>query len=125
MEMKKEASDGRGAQVAPRRQGRILRRGVLALEPRLAEGEGDVLVLDHVADLLAHGHDEQGEEVEDEHGPEDRDVEDAEEGHAEGDEHPSGEGMPELELGQLADEGLELVRLGRGEHPFYSWVGNG
>lgn len=49
--------------------------------------------------------------VNDQDGPEDRDVENREPTADEADEDGAGGGVPELELGQTADEGAELVVL--------------
>lgn len=58
---------------------------LLGLVARLAQGEGQVFVLDHMLDLSLHGDTEQRDEVHDKDWPENRDVkhleECAEEGH--------------------------------------------
>ena len=64
-------------------------------------------------DLSLHRDDEEGDEVHDEDGPEDRDVEELEEGAAEADERRLRRRVPELELGQPPDEGAELLVLPR------------
>jgi hypothetical protein len=80
----------------------------------LANGEGDVAVLDHVLDLLAHGQEEKDEPVHDQNGPENWHVEDLEPTTGKADDNGAGGPVPELELGKSADEGLEfLVGLGR------------
>lgn len=101
----------------------------------LAEGEGDIFVLDHVLDLLPHcsaqgqysgwhvegyaseltGQDKENDPVHDQDGPEDGDVEDLEPAAQEGDNDGAGGGVPELELGKAADEGAELLVLLGGE----------
>lgn len=87
--------------------------GVLAVV-LLAHSEGDVAVLDHMLDLLAHGQDKEDNPVEDEYWPEDGDVEDLEPGADEANGNSASGPVPELELGKTADEGLELfVSLGR------------
>jgi len=66
-----------------------------------------------VLDLSLHGDSEEDEEVHDEDGPEDGHVEDGEEGADHGDEYSLRAAVPELELGEAADEGPELLRVGR------------
>ncbi len=66
-------------------------------------------------DLPLHGDAEERDEVHDEYGPEDGDVEELEEGAGKGDDRGLGGRVPELELWQPSDEGPELVRLPRGE----------
>ena len=65
--------------------------------------------------LTLHGDAEERDEVHDQDGPEDRHVEKLKEGADEGDEGGLGGGVPELELGQPADEGPELLVLSRGQ----------
>jgi hypothetical protein len=104
--------------------------------PGLAEGERHIAVLDHVLDLLPHCNgrlvstpslygqmkrerrrtckNEQHQPVHDQHGPEYGHVEDLEPTAPEGDGDGAGGRVPELELGQAADERPELlVLLGR------------
>ena len=64
-------------------------------------------------DLSLHRDDEEGDEVHDEDGPEDRDVEELEEGAAEADERRFRRRVPKLELWQPSDEGAELFVLPR------------
>ena len=64
-------------------------------------------------DLSLHRDDEEGDEVHDEDGPEDRDVEELEEGAAEADERRLRRRVPKLELWQPSDEGAELFVLPR------------
>ena len=61
--------------------------------------------------LPLHGDAEEGDEVHDEDGPEDRDVENLEKGTAEGDCGGLGGRVPELELGQPPDERPKLLAL--------------
>ncbi|GIX62146.1 enoyl-CoA hydratase [Babesia caballi] len=75
----------------------------------LPEVERDVLVLDHVLHLLAHGRQEQHHEVEQEQRPEDREVQELELGARQDDVRGPDGAEPEGELVQLAHEGLELV----------------
>lgn len=75
----------------------------------LPESERDVAVLDHVQDLPLHSDEEESDPVEQQDGPEDRDVKDGEEGHHERDANGLRQRIPEFELGQTADEGFELV----------------
>ena len=63
--------------------------------------------------LPLHGDAEEGDEVHDEDGPEDRDVENLEKGTAEGDDCGLGGRVPELELRQPPDERTELLALVR------------
>ena len=63
--------------------------------------------------MSLHRDDEEGDEVHDEDGPEDRDVEELEEGAAEADERRLRRRVPKLELGQPSDEGAELFVLPR------------
>ena len=69
----------------------------------------DIPVLDHALDLPPHGQEHQDQPVHHQNGPEDGQVEDlapaAEESNADG----AGGRVPELELGEAAHEGLELL----------------
>lgn len=58
---------------------------------------------------------EEDDPVDHEDGPEDRDIEDGEPRADEADGDGPGSGVPELELGQAADEGAELIVLLGGE----------
>ena len=71
-----------------------------------------ILVFPHVHDLLLGGEEEECEEVEEQHRPEDVQVEDPEEGARESDSERLHGLRPHLKLGHLADEGsvLPLVR---------------
>ena len=79
----------------------------------LAEGEGHIPVLDHVLDLPLHREHKESDKVHEEDWPEDREVEELEEGEEEGDDECLRQRIPELELWQPADEGTELIVLGR------------
>jgi len=106
-----EESHIRLAQQPTRRS--INLRAVLGV-PGLAEGERHIAVLDHVLDLLLHGKEEQDEPVDDENGPEHRDIEEGEEAADQGDGDGASSRVPELEFGESPDEGAELlVLLGR------------
>lgn len=59
--------------------------------------------------LALHGDAEQRDEVHDQNGPEDGDVEAVEEGADDGDNCALGHRQPELELRQSSDEGAELL----------------
>ena len=59
---------------------------------------------------------EEGNEVHDQDGPEDGDVEELPEGTEECNRRGLGGGVPELELGQPPDEGPELLVLVGGKH---------
>lgn len=61
--------------------------------------------------LAAHRQDKEDDPVDDENGPEDGDVEDGEPAADEADGDCAGRGVPELELGEAADKGAELVVL--------------
>ena len=61
--------------------------------------------------LSLHCDAEEGNEVHDQDGPEDRDVEELPEGTEECNRRGLGGGVPELELGQPPDEGPELLVL--------------
>lgn len=61
--------------------------------------------------LSAHSQDEQNNPVNYENGPEDRDIEEGEPAAYEADGDGTGGGVPELEFGETADEGPELVVL--------------
>jgi hypothetical protein len=76
---------------------------------RLADGEGHVAVLDHVLDLAAHRQAEQNQPVDDEDGPEDGQVENLKPGAEEADGNGLCRRVPELELGQAAHKGAELL----------------
>lgn len=66
-------------------------------------------------DLAAHGQDKEDDPVDNQHRPEYGDVEDGEPTADEADGDGAGSGVPELEFGQAADEGAELVVLFGGE----------
>lgn len=104
-----QASEVSRADFCPRKPLRV----VLAVA-LLANGKGDVAVLDHVLNLLSHRQNKEDQPVHDQNGPEDGHVEDLEEGAEEGDGDCARGPVPEFELGEAADEGLELlVLLGR------------
>ena len=63
--------------------------------------------------MSLHRDDEKGNEVHDEDWPEDRDVEELEEGAAEADKRRLRRRVPKLELWQSPDEGAELFVLPR------------
>lgn len=84
---------------------------LLPLEFRFSPGEGDVSKSNHVLYLSLHCDAEEGNEVHDQDGPEDRDVEELPEGTEECNRRGLGGGVPELELGQPPDEGPELLVL--------------
>ena len=72
--------------------------------------------------LPFHGDGEEDNEVHDEDGPEDRDVEELEEGAAEADERRFRRRVPKLELWQPSDEGAELFVLPRRQRqPVVCW----
>ena len=95
----------------------------------LADGEGDVAVLDHVLDLSAHyrvlaccfrlssnlleltGQAEEDQPVDDQDRPEDRQVENLEPTAEETDSNSLGRRVPELELWKAAHKGPELLVL--------------
>ena len=62
-------------------------------------------------DLSLHRDAEEGDEVHDEDRPENRDVEELEEGTHKGNGRRFGSGVPELKLRQSPDEGSELFIL--------------
>ncbi len=75
-----------------------LRLGLLVAElttvALLARGEWHVVVVDHVADLFPHGDGEEGDEIDQENRPEDRDVEEGHEGAKDGDKYSPRGGIP-------------------------------
>lgn len=81
----------------------------------LANSEGHIAVLDHVLDLFSHGKNEEDNPVHDQHGPEDGHIKDLEPTAHKRDEDGSGGPVPELELGESSNEGLELLILLGGE----------
>ena len=81
--------------------------------PRLPDRKGHVAVLDHMLNLAAHGQSEKDDEIHHQHGPEDGHVEDLAPAAAEGQANRSRGRVPELELGEPADEGAEFL-LGLG-----------
>mmetsp|Transcript_4990 Transcript_4990/g.13239 ORF Transcript_4990/g.13239 Transcript_4990/m.13239 type:complete len:206 (+) Transcript_4990:173-790(+) len=85
----------------------LLHSGVLVLG--FSEADWDVLVLVHVHDLSLHGHEEEHEEVHEEDGPEDRHIEDREEGHDYTRANALGACQPELELRQPSRERSEFL----------------
>ena len=70
----------------------------------------NVFVLDHVRYALSHGEKEEGEEVDDQHGPEHRHIEYGEQRQQQTDDQRLECRVPELEFGQSAHERSELVR---------------
>lgn len=87
----------------------------MGLVSGLAMCEWQVSVLDHVLNLSLHGDPEEHDEIHDEDGPEDRDIEEVEES-AENCNHCGlCHGVPELELGQATDEWAELLVHLRGQ----------
>ncbi len=69
------------------------------------------LVLDHVCDLVLHREPEERDEVEQEDGPEDGNVEDGRKGHEKGDYHGAGGAVPEGELANFPLKRPELLRV--------------
>lgn len=66
-------------------------------------------VLDHTLDLPPHGQEDQDQPVNDKNGPEDGQVEDLAPAAGESNADGAGRRVPELELGQAAHKGLELL----------------
>lgn len=77
--------------------------------------EGDVAMLYHVGDLPLHGDEEEHNEVEEQDGPKDGNVEKVGEGHAKGCNHGPGARVPKLELGQPSRERPKLFSFPRRE----------
>ena len=72
-------------------------------------GLGHALVLDHVFDLLLHGHEEEHQPVHEQDRPEHRHVEDAEKGHEERGDKRLARAVPKLKLRKAADKRLVLL----------------
>ena len=66
-------------------------------------------VLDHTLDLPPHGQEDQDQPVNDKNGPEDGQVENLAPATGKSNADGAGGRVPELELGQAAHEGLELL----------------
>ena len=76
---------------------------------RLIHSRKSIPVLDHTLDLPPHGQEDQDQPVNYKNGPEDGQVEDLAPAAGEGDADGAGRRVPELELGQAAHKGLELL----------------
>lgn len=84
---------------------------MLDLSPHYEQSAAAQAIAPTVRGGIHTGQGEEDEPVDDEYGPEDGNVEDDEPGAEEADGNGAGGGEPELELGQAADEGAELLVL--------------
>ena len=69
----------------------------------------NIPVLNHALNLPPHGQKHQDQPVHHQHRPEDRQVENLAPAASERNADGAGSGVPELELGEAAHEGLELL----------------
>jgi hypothetical protein len=81
----------------------------------------NIPVLNHTLDLPPHGQEDQDQPVNDKNGPEDGQVEDLAPAAGKGNADGAGRRVPELELGQAADKGLELLVALGGERRCARW----
>lgn len=71
-------------------------------------------MLDHVRDLLAHGHDEEEDEVDEQNGPKHGNIKEFEEGHKDRGHNSIRGAIPELELRHAAGKRAVLLAITRG-----------